>query len=170
MMAEGSPTTRLFCGASGSAGDCVVLFCILREGRRTTGIFWGASGSARDRVVLSFLLMTARRGDWLDDCLVAWLLAWTKGDQRSSEYQYLRVPVVSAFGTRGTDELLSCFSSWYSRHPRVPSHSGVWYSRYSLILESFQLLVRQGLSHSIRLLLASHSLSTNDWYWYSDDL
>ena len=64
--------------------------------------------------------------------------------------------------------VLSHFSVWYSRYSRVLSHFSFWYSRGWRVLKSFQLLVFQWLSHSKWLVLASHWLSPDDWYW--DDI
>ena len=96
--------------------------------------------------------------------------------QRSSECQYLRVSVISAFATpvhatstrsfqllvlqvlttRSThsfqllvlrdSRVLGHISFWYSRYPRVFGHLSFSCSRYSRLLKSFQRLVLQVLA------------------------
>ena len=46
-------------------------------------------------------------------------------DLKVVEYQYLRVPVISAFGTPGTREYSSHFSFWCFRYSLVLSHFSV---------------------------------------------
>ena len=70
--------------------------------------------------------------------------------QRSSEYQCLRVPVISAFSTLETREDSSHFSFQYLRDSRGLSHFRFWYPRDSRGLSHFSFWYpgdSQGLSH-----------------------
>ena len=98
--------------------------------------------------------------------------------QRSSEYQYLRIPVISAFGNPGTGEysVISAFRTPGTREYSVISAFGTPGTReYSVIsafgtpgTREYSVISAFGtaVTEPFKMTDTRESLRTNDWHWY----